>query len=290
MPRPRASPIPDQATAFTIADLSVVWILCDVYRERPAQASPRSVRTDSNQRAYPDKVLTGTVSDIGPVLDPSLRTAKVRIEVANPGILKLGMFVTATFDSSRSSVRPRGCSRHGHPSPARPRLGLRLRLADKGQFRRDRGHHAGDMLPNGNKQEDSQPVSLPGQDRSSPTCLATGSDAGGAMIRKFVDFSLQNRFLVLAVGVMLFAWGIVSFHRLPVEAYPDVANNYVDVIAQWPGISAEQIEQQVTIPIEVVMNGIPGVVPMCAHGRSSASPRWRWSLAKRLRISRTASA
>jgi cobalt-zinc-cadmium resistance protein CzcA len=87
------------------------------------------------------------------------------------------------------------------------------------------------------------------------------------MIRKFVDFSLQNRFLVLAVGVMLFAWGIVSFHRLPVEAYPDVANNYVDVIAQWPGISAEQIEQQVTIPIEVVMNGIPGVV----HVRS-------WSL------------
>ena len=84
------------------------------------------------------------------------------------------------------------------------------------------------------------------------------------MIRGLVDFALQNRFLVLAMGVLLFAWGIVSFHRLPVEAYPDVANNYVDVIAQWPGISAEQIEQQVTIPIEVVMNGIPGV----AHVRS----------------------
>ena len=57
---------------------------------------------------------------------------------------------------------------------------------------------------------------------------------------------------------------MVSFHRLPVEAYPDVANNYVDVIAQWPGISAEQIEQQVTIPIETAMNGIPGI----AHVRS----------------------
>ena len=79
------------------------------------------------------------------------------------------------------------------------------------------------------------------------------------MIRKLVDFALQNRFLVLALGIMLFAWGIVSFERLPVEAYPDVANNYVDVIAQWPGISAEQIEQQVTIPIETVMNGIPDV-------------------------------
>jgi cobalt-zinc-cadmium resistance protein CzcA len=80
------------------------------------------------------------------------------------------------------------------------------------------------------------------------------------MFRKLVDFALQNRLLVLAIGILLFAWGIVSFHRLPVEAYPDVANNYVDVIAQWPGISAEQIEQQVTIPLETVMNGIPGVV------------------------------
>ena len=84
------------------------------------------------------------------------------------------------------------------------------------------------------------------------------------MIRRIVDFALQNKFLVLAFGILLFAWGIVSFERLPVEAYPDVANNYVDIIAQWPGISAEQIEQQVTIPLETVMNGVPGV----AHVRS----------------------
>ncbi|MBV9498607.1 MAG: efflux RND transporter permease subunit, partial [Acidobacteriaceae bacterium] len=80
------------------------------------------------------------------------------------------------------------------------------------------------------------------------------------MIRSLVDYALQNRFLVLAVAVLLFAWGAISFHQLPVEAYPDVANNYADIITQWPGISAEQIEQQVTIPIEIVMNGIPGVV------------------------------
>src|SRR5579875_3395333 len=77
------------------------------------------------------------------------------------------------------------------------------------------------------------------------------------MIGRLVDFALKNRFLILAAAVLLFAWGVVSFHQLPVEAYPDVANNYVDVIAQWPGISAEQIEQQVTIPLEIVMNGIP---------------------------------
>src|SRR6202008_3786913 len=80
------------------------------------------------------------------------------------------------------------------------------------------------------------------------------------MIRRAVDFSLENRFLVLAGALLLFAWGAISFHQLPVEAYPDVANNYVEIITQWPGISAEQIEQQVTIPLEIVMNGIPGVV------------------------------
>jgi cobalt-zinc-cadmium resistance protein CzcA len=84
------------------------------------------------------------------------------------------------------------------------------------------------------------------------------------MIRRLVDFALNNRFLVLAVALLLFAWGAVSFHQLPVEAYPDVADNYVEIITQWPGISAEQIEQQVTIPLEIVMNGIPGV----AHLRS----------------------
>jgi cobalt-zinc-cadmium resistance protein CzcA len=80
------------------------------------------------------------------------------------------------------------------------------------------------------------------------------------MIRRVVDFSLENRFLVLAAAVLLLAWGAISFHQLPVEAYPDVANNYVEIITQWPGISAEQIEQQVTIPLETVMNGIPHVV------------------------------
>jgi heavy metal efflux system protein len=80
------------------------------------------------------------------------------------------------------------------------------------------------------------------------------------MIRRLVDFSLENRFLVLAAALLLLVWGAISFHQLPVEAYPDVANNYVEIITQWPGISAEQIEQQVTIPLEIVMNGIPHVV------------------------------
>jgi cobalt-zinc-cadmium resistance protein CzcA len=80
------------------------------------------------------------------------------------------------------------------------------------------------------------------------------------MIRRVVDFALDNRLLVLAFALILFAGGIVAFRDLPIEAYPDVADNYVEIITQWPGISAEQVEQQVTIPLEIVMNGIPHVV------------------------------
>jgi cobalt-zinc-cadmium resistance protein CzcA len=77
------------------------------------------------------------------------------------------------------------------------------------------------------------------------------------MIRKLVDFALANKFVVLAAGVLLLAWGALSFHNLPVEAYPDIADNYVTVITQWPGRAAEEVEQQVTIPIEIQMSGIP---------------------------------
>ena len=77
------------------------------------------------------------------------------------------------------------------------------------------------------------------------------------MIAKLVEFALYNRFMVLALTVLLLIWGAVSFHNLPVEAYPDVANNYVQVITQWPGRVAEEVEQQVTIPIETQLNGLP---------------------------------
>src|SRR5262250_2646447 len=79
------------------------------------------------------------------------------------------------------------------------------------------------------------------------------------MIRKLVDFALENRLLVIALALLLFGAGLVAFHILPVEAYHDVANKYVDIITQWPGISAEQVEQQVTIPLEIAMNGIPHI-------------------------------
>ena len=77
------------------------------------------------------------------------------------------------------------------------------------------------------------------------------------MIRYLVDFALRNKVMVLSIGILLLIWGVISFHKLPVEAYPDVADKYVWVITQWPGRAAEEVEQQVTIPIETQLNGLP---------------------------------
>ena len=85
------------------------------------------------------------------------------------------------------------------------------------------------------------------------------------MIRAIVDFALRNRLMVLGGLIVLTAWGVISFRNLPVEAYPDVANNYVQIITQWPGRSAEEIERQVTVPVEIQMAGIPHL----AHLRST---------------------
>jgi cobalt-zinc-cadmium resistance protein CzcA len=76
------------------------------------------------------------------------------------------------------------------------------------------------------------------------------------MIRYLIDFALRNRILVLSVAVVLFVWGIISFHNLPIEAYPDVADTYAQVITQWPGHAAEEVEQQITVPLEVILNGV----------------------------------
>jgi len=108
------------ATAFTVADLTTVWAICDVYESDIAKLS-LGTGSEIKVNAYPDKQLTGHISDIGPVLDPSIRTAKVRIELPNPGILKLGMFVTATFQSKTKEHLP-GRTGQCRASPARPRL------------------------------------------------------------------------------------------------------------------------------------------------------------------------
>ena len=135
------------STVFTIADLSTIWILCDVYEnDLPKIALGQTATIYTN--AYPGRQLTGRISDIEPILDPSIRTAKVRIELPNPGFLKIGMFVTATFQSKEKHTLT--------VIPATAILHLRDRdwvyvAAGDSRFKRVEVH-AGQML-SGNRQE-----------------------------------------------------------------------------------------------------------------------------------------
>ena len=82
------------------------------------------------------------------------------------------------------------------------------------------------------------------------------------MINRIVQFALRQRFLVLIVMVLLVVGGAVSFHQMPVDAYPDLSPPLVDIITQWPGHSAEEVERLITLPLELAMNGTPGLVYM----------------------------
>jgi len=140
------------ANAFTIADLSRVWVICDVY-ENDLNQVHLGEKVEIRLTAYPGKVLPGIVSDIGAILDPSLHTAKVRIEVANPDtLLRVGMFANVTFFANATQPQvsiPAAAILHLHdrdwvyiPAPGPPPA------SGMGNFRRV-AVHAGQMLPNG---------------------------------------------------------------------------------------------------------------------------------------------
>jgi cobalt-zinc-cadmium efflux system membrane fusion protein len=88
---------------FTISDLSDVWVLCDIYENDLGNVHVGET-AEIRLSAYPDRVFKGRISNVGPVLDPSLRTAKIRIEVVNPGLMRIGMFVTATFHGQKKQI------------------------------------------------------------------------------------------------------------------------------------------------------------------------------------------
>jgi len=134
-------------TPFTISDLTYVWILCDVY-ENDLGNVRLGDKAEVRLNAYPDKVFTGTINNVGTVLDPNIRTVKVRIEMRNPGLMRPGMFVTATFHGKQKVKRasvPATAILHLHD-----RHWVYVPL-ENNQFRRTEVV-AGDNLP-GNMQE-----------------------------------------------------------------------------------------------------------------------------------------
>jgi cobalt-zinc-cadmium efflux system membrane fusion protein len=131
-------------TPFTISDLTRVWIICDVWENNMAQVHIGEY-ADIHLVAYPDRVLKARISNILPTIDPNIRTAKVRLEVENPGLMRLGMFVTATFhglEVARHAVVPSTAILHLHD-----REWVYLPLGN-GRFKRLEVT-AGNMLPDG---------------------------------------------------------------------------------------------------------------------------------------------
>jgi membrane fusion protein, heavy metal efflux system len=127
---------------FTISDLSHVWIICDVWENNMAQVHIGEF-ADIHLAAYPDRVLKGRISNILPIIDPNIRTAKVRLEVENPGLMRIGMFVTATFHGETMEKRatvPASAILHLHD-----RQWVYAPLGN-GRFRREEVT-AGNMLP-----------------------------------------------------------------------------------------------------------------------------------------------
>ena len=170
-----------------------VWIICDVYENDLTNVHVGEF-ADVRLNAYPDRVFKGRISNIGPILDPNIRTAKVRLEVANPGH-DAARHVRHRHLPRTEQEEHRRRSRHRDPASARSRLGLRARggrpVPPRGRGRRQdaAGQHAGIV-------SGLQPGRSGGDERAGS---AEHRGAVGKMIRGFVDFALNNRFLVLAL-------------------------------------------------------------------------------------------
>src|SRR5581483_3533533 len=99
------------------------------------------------------------------------------------------------------------------------------------------------------------------------------------MISRLVSFALSQRFLIVIASLAVMIWGGVAFQRLPIDAYPDLSPPHVEIITQWPGHAAEEVERLITIPIEIEMNGIPQLASLRSislYGLSSVQMNFRY--------------
>ena len=251
-----------QTQAFTISDLSTVWVLANVYQadlEYVKSGEDVVVQTD----AFPES-FHGKISYVSPALDPNTRTLQARIVVENPGEkLKRDMYCTVTVTAgvlkNALAVPNAAVLRDDNNQP------FVYALTGDNQFgRRDvvlgaiqgsetqivKGISPGDrIVGNG---------SLFLQVANSHAALRGQAE----MIHRIVQFALRQKPMVLFLVAFMAVGGAISFHNMPVDAYPDLSPPMVEVITQWPGHDASEVERLVTVPTEVEMNGVPKLTVM----------------------------
>ncbi len=190
-------------------------------------------------------------------MDPDTRTTPVRIVTRNPGdLLKKDMYLEAVIHTKTDkSVLSVPVSAVLHDSENEPFVYVEV------QPRRIRAAigscgRAAERLCGDTERAESRRRSGFGRQRVSAVRQQLSIGPSG-MISRLVSFALSQRFLIVIASLALMIWGAIAFQRLPIDAYPDLSPPHVEIITQWPGHAAEEVERLITIPIEIEMNGIP---------------------------------
>ena len=259
----------DNATPIaTIANIDSVWIVGDVFERDLASLKPgREVQV--LVPAYPGTTFTGRIANIGDALDPSTHTLKLRVVLPNPKhTLKTEMFATIRIPGAARNavILPGDCG----SSRRRKDLGLRRQLLRK--IRAAPSDHRPQLRlrPDQERRDPHRPQRRrEGRHswRSTPPSHQRRVIACKSLIRLFIRY----RAIILILFFVMLAAGGFAFSRLDIEAYPDPSPPMVEFITQNPSWSAEEMEQQVTFPVETTLNGTPHLT-RSARSLFSGSP------------------
>ena len=243
------------APLMTVADLTTVWIASDV-----PESSVRLIHVGDpvsiGLLAYPGEIFTGRIARIADTLDPQTRTLKVYVELPNPrGRLRPEMFATVHHSGAprMMPVLPPGAivQEYGRSTVFLERA--------PGQYERREvtvGPPVGEPCAGARGGAVGRPR---GRGRSDAPQGPVGESAA-VVVSRLVQFALARRLVIVAAALVLAGAGVWAFRHLKIEAYPDLTDPTVVVITLYPGFAAEEVEQQVTVPIERALNNTPFVI------------------------------
>ena len=211
-------------------------------------------KVDERNASIPE-AFHGVVSYIGDLIDPATRTTPVRVVTQNPNrLLKKDLYVDLVIhDKATREVIAVPTTAVLYDEQNFPFVYVQV---ETGKFAQRHVNSATSRTTAPRCWTASKRAN-PSSPRAVCSCNSQTLINSDAMINRLVSFALSQRFIVIVAMVGLAVWGIVSFKNLPIDAYPDLSPPRVQIVTQWPGHAAEEIERLITIPLEVEMNGIP---------------------------------